>query len=117
MTTLNDFDVGNALGDGAYSVVYKVSRNEDKCQYALKKVPIAKLSEKEQQNALNEVRILASIKHKNVIAFKEAFIDSESKSICLILEYCDDRDLFQHITQHQKEGSLFDEEIIWKIFI
>jgi NIMA (never in mitosis gene a)-related kinase len=33
------------------------------------------LSEKEKENALNEVRILASIQHQNVIAYKEAFID------------------------------------------
>jgi len=33
------------------------------------------LSEKEKDNAINEVRILASIKHKNVISYKEAFIE------------------------------------------
>ena len=36
------------------------------------------LSQKERENALNEVRILASIRHPNVIGYKEAFIeDSE----------------------------------------
>ena len=33
------------------------------------------LSEKEKINALNEVRILASINHKNIISYKEAFIE------------------------------------------
>ena len=32
------------------------------------------LSQKERENALNEVRILASIRHLNVIGYKEAFI-------------------------------------------
>jgi len=36
------------------------------------------LSEKEKQNALNEVRLLASIVHPNIIAYKEAFIDKSS---------------------------------------
>jgi len=40
-----------------------------------------KLSNKEKENALNEVRILASIKHPNIIAYREAFIDEPSSSL------------------------------------
>ena len=49
------------IGDGAYSQVFKVIRMSDLKEYALKQVKINKLSEKEKINALNEVRILASI--------------------------------------------------------
>ena len=49
--------------------------------YAMKKVKMGKLSEKEKQNAVNEVRILASINHPNVIGYKEAFFDEESSSL------------------------------------
>ena len=48
-------------GEGAYSSVYSVLRLSDGKQYALKKVKMGKLSDKEKENALNEVRILASI--------------------------------------------------------
>lgn len=69
------------IGDGAYSSVYKVRRAEDQAVYALKKVKMLNLSDKEKENALNEVRILASINHNNVIAYKEAFIDEPSSSL------------------------------------
>lgn len=36
------------------------------------------LGEKEKENAINEVRILASIKHPCVSSYKEAFIDEPS---------------------------------------
>ncbi len=39
------------------------------------------LTEKERENALNEVRILASIKHPNVISYKEAFFDETSNTL------------------------------------
>ncbi len=70
-----------SAGDGAYSNVFKVQRMEDGKEYALKKVKLEHLSEKEKDNAINEVRILASIKHPNVIQFKEAFVDEASKSL------------------------------------
>ncbi len=69
------------VGDGAYSQVYKVRRQEDQAVYALKKVKMLNLSDKEKENALNEVRILASINHQNVIAYKEAFIDEASSCL------------------------------------
>ena len=56
-------------------------RLEDGDHYALKKVKLGKLSDKEKDNAINEVRILASIKHTNVISYKEAFIEHNSQSL------------------------------------
>ena len=35
--SMNDFQIISKLGDGAYSVVYKVRRLSDGIQYALKK--------------------------------------------------------------------------------
>ena len=69
------------LGEGAYSSVYKVRRITDEQVYALKKVRMMNLSEKEKENALNEVRILASIHNPYIISYKEAFVDEGSQSL------------------------------------
>lgn len=61
--SIDDFENLSLLGDGAYSTVYKVKRKSDGKIYALKKVKVGSLSEKEKENALNEVRIIASIKN------------------------------------------------------
>ena len=39
------------------------------------------MSYKDKENAINEVRILASIHHPNVISYKEAFVDNHSESL------------------------------------
>lgn len=39
------------------------------------------LNKKEKDNALNEIRILASIRHPNVICYKEAFWENNSSSL------------------------------------
>ena len=58
---------------------------------------MSKLSEKEKENALNEVRILASLRNDFVVSYKDAFIDETSESLCIIMEFADDGDLFQKI--------------------
>ena len=90
---IGDFTVLKKLGDGAYSSVYKVKRLDDQDVYALKKVKLLSLTEKEKENALNEVRILASIDHPNVIGFKDTFIDESSSSLCLVMEHADTGDV------------------------
>ena len=70
---MDGFQIIGKLGEGSYSTVLKVKRLEDNNIYALKKVKLLKLKEKEKTNALNEVRILASIKSNYVISYKEAF--------------------------------------------
>jgi len=47
----------------------------------LNKVRLTNLSEKEKENALNEVRILASISNKYVISYKQGFFDEASQSL------------------------------------
>jgi NIMA (never in mitosis gene a)-related kinase 1/4/5 len=107
----------NKLGDGAYSSVFKVKRKGDEELYALKQVKMLQLTEKEKENALNEVRILASIDHPAVISFKAAFIDEPSSSLCLVMEYADNGDVFQKITNYQKKETYIKEKKIWYIFI
>ena len=114
---MNSFEIIDKLGDGAYSTVYKVKRKQNNNIYALKKVKLKGLSDKEKQNALNEVRILASVKSNFVISYKEAFIDEEDSSLCLIMEYADKGDLYQKISQFKKIGCLIEEIDVWRIFI
>ena len=114
---MKGFEILSKLGEGAYSIVYKVRRKVDNKAYALKKVLFKGLNEKEKNNALNEVRILASIKSPFVVSYKEAFISEPDKSLCLVMEFADRGDLYQKISSMKKRKQLFEEVDVWKIFI
>ena len=114
---MNDFQIISKLGEGAYSTVFKVRRNVDNIIYALKKVKLLNLSEKEKENSLNEVRILASVKSNFVVSYKEAFFDEKDNTLCIVMEFADRGDLYQKIVQHKKSAILFEESDIWRIFI
>lgn len=78
---------------------------------------MGKLSAKEKDNALNEVRILASINHPNVIGYKEAIFEDSTNSLNVVMEYADGGDLLMKINQHKKASTDFTEKEIWHYFI
>ena len=114
---MHNFELISKLGEGSYSTVYKVRRKADLKMYALKKVKLKNLSEKEKQNALNEIRILASIKSDHVISYKEAFIENKEQILNLVMEFANKGDLFQKITYYKQMQKSFEEVEIWNIFI
>ena len=65
--------------------------------YALKKVKMRSLSDYEKKAALNEIRILSSVEHDNVIAYKDAFIDDKENVLCIVMELAEGGDLQQMI--------------------
>jgi len=116
-TSVRDFKKEKILGKGSFGSVYLVRRRQDNKIYALKTVILEKLNKKEQENSVNEVRILASVNHPNVIGYKEAFWDDEKSSLNIVMEYADDGDLHSKIEKMKKEGGCFKEPIIWSYAI
>jgi NIMA (never in mitosis gene a)-related kinase 1/4/5 len=115
--SLKEFEIISKIGEGAYSVVYKVKRKPDQEIYALKKVFMRKLKKKEKSNSLNEIRILASINHTNIISYKQAFFDEDSESLCIVMEYADAGDLYQKILEHKKKSSIMSEDFLWRLLM
>ena len=52
-----DFEICRLLGKGSYGSVYKVIRKSDKQEYAMKEVSLKDLSQKEREEAVNEIRM------------------------------------------------------------
>jgi len=46
---------------------------------------MAGMKEKEKENALNEIRILASLNDDYIIKFKEGFYDNLSGYLCIVM--------------------------------
>lgn len=60
--------------------------------------------------------ILLFARHPNIVAYKEAFIDDASKTLCVVMEYADGGDLQSKIQKAKSSGKFLEEQEIWKIF-
>ena len=112
---ISDFKLISKIGTGAFSTVYKALRTIDNKYYALKKISLSSLSEKERENAFNEIRILSRIHNPHVITYKDSFYDKPSNMLYLITEYCEYGDLEQEIQNHIKHQLYFNESELLKI--
>ena len=56
-------------------------------------------------------------RHMNVIQFKESFLDVNSQTLCLVMEFAENGDVLQKIEGHFKRSTCFPEYELWSALI
>lgn len=83
------------LGAGSYAEVRKARRRKTNETVAVKIIDKTGLSQRELKGLSKEVKILASLRHKNVVRFYESF--EEEDVMYVVMEYVSGGELFQKI--------------------
>ena len=115
--SLERFEVISTISNTLQDSLKLVKLKEDGQLYTIKSVRVDENSEKEKELFFNELRILVPLTHKNIIMYKEAFYDKETKTLNMVIEYIDGGDLSMRIQLAQRKKKFFQEKIIWRIFI
>lgn len=104
------FIVEKEIGKGSFSRVFRVRRTKDNKPYALKRIEIGKMKQKEKQNALNELRILASLNHPFIIKYRDCFLKNEV--LAIITDLAEGGDLSSMIRLFKSNRRRFEEQLI-----
>ena len=115
--SLKDYEIGKQLGAGSFGAVKIVRRKSDKKEFAMKTVRINNSDQKDIEYALNEIRILYSLHHENVIGYEASFFDEATQTLNIIMELANDGDLETKIKNTAKKKLKFKESTIWSILI
>jgi NIMA (never in mitosis gene a)-related kinase len=98
------------------AAVLQVERVVDRAFYAIKSVRIAGLSKKQLQDAIAEVKLLASMDSPYVVRYFDSFI--EGQCLHIVAEYCNSGDLKDLlITIGERGGHSLPEKVTWGILL
>ena len=116
-SSLSDYEIIKEIGKGSFSIVYLVKKIISQKEFALKKVNIFKLSEKERQNSLKEVNFLSEIKDPNVIGYEESFYDQNFNYLYLVMEYAQHGDLSKILQKRKKLKEYYTENELLNMYL
>lgn len=99
--TLGDFNIIAILGSGAFGKVYKVKHKVSEKEFALKVVTKNMIRKYKMEKQIeNEVRIMYSLAHPNIISLYNHFEDNDN--IYLILELSEQGQLYDKIKDKKR---------------
>lgn len=101
------------IGSGSFGKAILV-KDADGRPFVLKAIDISRMDSKERRDAVNEVRVLSSLKHPYVVSYRESFLDG--RTLCIVMGYAEGGDLFNRIAKTRKAGQCFPEPQIVRWF-
>ncbi|CAE6960229.1 NEK1 [Symbiodinium natans] len=98
------------IGSGSYGKAILVQDKESKL-YVMKIIDMSRMDPKQRKDAINEVRVLSSLKHPYIVSYRESYM-SEGRNLAIVMDYADGGDLHQRIQRTRQAGKVFSEERI-----
>ena len=104
------------IGRGSFGTAYLVRCRTDSRHYVLKRLDLGHMNKKEQDEAMNEARVLEKLRrHPNIIRVREHFV--EEGRLCIVMDFADGGDLAQRIEAQAAANSEFTEDMVLDWFV
>ncbi|EKX49520.1 hypothetical protein GUITHDRAFT_67704 [Guillardia theta CCMP2712] len=97
------------IGHGSYGSVYLARRRGTTSSFVvLKRVFVVEEGSKEHKEAINEVKMLQRLRHRNIVAYKDSFI--RDSHLCIVMAFCSGGDLHSQIRAARSSSRTFTME-------
>lgn len=97
------------LGAGSYGQVFKATNIKDNTHVvAIKVIEKTGLSKEEIEDILNEVNILSTLDHPNIVKYYETYDDV--RFLYLVMQFCPNGELFDSFDKFVKKGETYTEK-------
>jgi len=106
-----NYEIKQQLGKGGFGSVYKVINKNDNKIYAIKRIEIKGLNQKELEFIQNEANILSNIENENIVKYHESFYEDDFFNI--VMDYCEFGDLRKILNEFKTNGQFMSKNAIY----
>ena len=112
MMKLGSYTIEKLLGEGSFGKVHLTKKEGDSKKYATKELDRGEIDSSEAKKYLiNEIRILQSLNHPNIVKFVD--IKKTKKHYYIMMEFCNGGELSKNLEKYMiKNGTAFPEELV-----
>lgn len=107
----HSFHYQENIGKGTYGSVYLCLNKSTNKYCAIKKINTKNLNDSEKEDIHNEIKLLQSMSHPNIVNLKGSFMDEENKFFHIVMEYCNEGDSYSKL----RKIRLSEKEIVMNI--